>query len=164
MGSGLISKEALIRYIENNFSEMSTPLVVKAIREFPEKDVGVCEAEGDCIIWALLDKLANMEPLEVRKLFGVEEIGYIIHCYSPEEVAQKIEFFEKKAIRVGDVVRYPGSERTYYVTYISKEGNVAGVCIETGETISIDLELNAEKLEKTGMHFDIHAIKERLTY
>ena len=46
-----VEKESLAKHIDNSFGEISTPFVVKEIRNFPVSDVVAVVRCMDCVYW-----------------------------------------------------------------------------------------------------------------
>lgn len=111
--------------------------------------------EPDMIKIANIFIAKNICGIEQRRLF--EDV----FNFTPQEALAKIEAYEQE-IKVGDVVELTNNEHTYCITYISPNNNIAGVCIETGEVIPENYEINIKQCKKTGRHIDIKRLLEEI--
>lgn len=128
--------------------------VEKASSDDTGYNIGLREA------WELAKKISfELDDDVLEKIFNYADLDMIMHHYSPQEVLNKINDYEKEqnTIHVGDVVQYIRPPYTKLLI-TSTERALNGIQLinneygKKGEAHSV---INEEDIEKTGEHIDI---------
>ena len=119
--------------------------------------------------WELIKKITvndyrkgGYDSEEVQRIFGTENLFYILKHHTPQEALAKLEAYEKEQteIKVGDVVQTHNA-REYVVIATSEELPTNQPLLRNLHDNSVCFGTNKD-LIKTGKHIDIQSVLEQI--
>ena len=128
-------------------------------REMPDTPAPMTAEEA----WEIASMIIKMSFAERNMILGTDDScnGYlkIFENFTPQQAKAKIEEWESKRIRVGDVCKV--FENSCVITQVDENEKQYVVIWDDGNTDKISFDATL-KLTKTGKHIDIQAVLDQI--